>query len=48
MEQIKEQEMMPSCIYLYPAWLDEIDPTEEGEVITVNEPFDMSKVVFST
>ena len=31
-----------------PAILDEIDPLDEGEVVTVNKPFDSSKVLFST
>ena len=39
---------MPSCIYLYPEWMDDVDPPVESEVKFVNEPFDMSKVICST
>ena len=39
---------MPSCIYLYPKWMNEVDPPVESEVRIVNEPFDMSKVICST
>lgn len=44
MEQIREQDLMPSIGYFCPVELDERDD-EEIRVVTVNEPFDMSKVI---
>ena len=41
-------DLMPSCIYLYPEWMDVVDPLVESEVEFVDEPFDMSRVIFST
>lgn len=35
-------DLMPSCIFLYPAILDEIDPPYEGPVETIN--MDISKL----
>ena len=35
-------DLMPSCISLYPAILDEIDPPYEGPIETVN--MDISKL----
>ena len=33
---------------IYPAILDEIDPLDDGEVRTINAPFDVSKVICTT
>ena len=33
---------------IYPAFLDKIDPLDEGEVKTIKKPFDMSRVICTT
>lgn len=33
---------------IYPAILDEIEPQDDGEVMVINKPFDMSKVICTT
>lgn len=44
----EELEMMPSCIYLYPDFLDEIDPPIETKIGFSKEAFDPSKVLCGT